>query len=275
MRRSAVRFRAPAQRNRKRRRRAAPGSDAANLGRLDYATYVESVRQDGARLADAARADLSTDIPTCPGWTMRHLVSHVAEVYEHKIACTALGKTPDPWPPEWPSDRDPAEWLADAHERLLEMFERSEPGTPSATWWPPDQTVGFWARRMAHETAVHRTDAELATGTPTPIDPDLAVDGVDEILRIMLAGDWSDEPDDAATGQRVAIATGGRTWRVELERESVTVAEEGGERDATLEGDPSDVVLWLWGRSPDERVKRTGDDQALRLLRSRLVLATQ
>jgi hypothetical protein len=98
---------------------------------------------------------------------------------------------------------------------------------------------------------------------------------VDEILRIMLAGDWSDEPDDAATGQLVAVATGGRTWRVELERESVTVAEEGGARDARLEGDPSDVVLWLWGRSPDERVTRTGDDQALRLLRSRLVLATQ
>jgi len=242
---------------------------------LDYATYVEHVREDGARLADAARADLATDIPTCPGWTMRDLVSHVAEVYEHKIACTTLGRAPEPWPPEWPADRDPVDWLADAYGRLLEMFERSEPGTPSATWWPPDQTVGFWARRMAHETAVHRTDAELATGTPTPIDSDLAVDGVDEILRIMLAGDWSDEPDDAATGQLVAVATGGRTWRVELERESVTVAEESGARDATLEGDPSDVVLWLWGRSPDERVTRTGDDQALRLLRSRLVLATQ
>jgi uncharacterized protein (TIGR03083 family) len=242
---------------------------------LDYATYVERVREDGARLADAARGNLLAEIPTCPGWSMRDLVSHVAEVYEHKIACTTLGRAPDPWPPEWPSDRDPVEWLGDAHGRLLEMFERSEPGTPSATWWPPDQTVGFWARRMAHETAVHRADAELATGPPTPIDPDLAVDGVDEILRVMLAGDWSDEPDDAATGQLVAIATSDRTWRVGLERESVTIAEGGGARDATLEGDPSDVVLWLWGRSPDERVTRTGDDQALRLLRSRLVLATQ
>jgi hypothetical protein len=107
------------------------------------------------------------------------------------------------------------------------------------------------------------------------VDAELAVDGVDEILVIMLAGDWSDEPDDAATGQRVAISTGGRTWLVTLEREAVTVAEEVGDSDATLSGDPSDALLWLWGRAPDERLTRSGDDDAIRLLRARLVLATQ
>jgi hypothetical protein len=128
---------------------------------------------------------------------------------------------------------------------------------------------------MAHETAVHRIDAELAIGAPTPVNSELAVDGVDEVLVIMLAGDWSDETDDAATGQRVAISTGGRTWRVTLERDKVSVAEDGGDTDATLGGDPSEVLLWLWGRSPDERVVRSGDQDTLRLLRSRLVLATQ
>jgi uncharacterized protein (TIGR03083 family) len=242
---------------------------------VDYTTYVEHVRQDGQRLAAAARENLSRAVPSCPGWTVSDLVSHVAEVYEHKIACTALGLAPDPWPPEWPADRDPIEWLGDAHRRLLEMFEASGPATPSATWWPPDQTVGFWARRMAHETAVHRIDGELATGTPTPVNAELAVDGVDEILVIMLAGDWSDEPDDAATGQLVAISAGGRTWRVTLERNSVSVDEDGGDADAALGGDPSNVLLWLWGRSPDERVTRSGDGGALHLLRARLVLATQ
>ncbi|MEX2405755.1 MAG: maleylpyruvate isomerase family mycothiol-dependent enzyme [Actinomycetota bacterium] len=242
---------------------------------MDYTTYVEHVRQDGQRLADSASGSLSNAVPSCPGWTVRDLVSHVAGVYEHKIACTELGCAPDPWPPEWPADRDPLEWLGDAHQRLLAMFASSSPSTPSATWWPPDQTVGFWARRMAQETAVHRIDGELAVGSPTPVDAELAVDGVDEILVIMLAGDWSDEPDDAATGQTVAISTGGRTWRVTLERESVSIAEEAGDTDATLGGDPSDVLLWLWGRSPDERLTRSGDEATIRLLRSRLVLATQ
>ena len=242
---------------------------------MDYATYVEHVRQDGERLAAVASGSLSNEVPSCPGWTASDLVSHVAEVYEHKIACTALGRSPDPWPPEWPADRAPLEWLGDAHRRLLEMFAASGPTTPSATWWPPDQTVGFWARRMAHETAVHRIDGELAIGSPTPVDAELAVDGVDEILVIMLAGDWSDEPDDAATGQRVAISTGGRTWHVTLEREAVSVTDDGGDVDATLAGDPSDVLLWLWGRAPDEAVTRSGDEDAIRLLRARLVLATQ
>ncbi len=242
---------------------------------MDYPTYVEHVRWDGRRLAAAATGSLSLDVPSCPRWTVRDLVSHVAQVYEHKITCTALGRAPDPWPPAWPADRDPIEWLGDAHERLLEMFERSGPTTPSATWWPPDQTVGFWARRMAHETAVHRIDAELAIGTPTPVDAELAVDGVDEILVIMLEGDWSEEPDDTATGQQVRISTGGRTWRVTLERESVRVADDGEAGDATLGGDPSDVLLWLWGRAPDEHVVRSGEGEALRVLRSRLALATQ
>ncbi len=242
---------------------------------MDYATYVEHVRRDGKRLAAAASGSLSRDVPSCPGWTVRDLVSHVAEVYEDKIARTALGRAPDPWPPEWPADRDPIEWLGDAHGRLLEMFDANGPTTPSATWWPPDQTVGFWARRMAHETAVHRTDAELAIGRPTPVNAELAVDGVDEILVIMLEGDWSDEPDDAATGQRVGISAGERTWCVTLEKEAVRVTEDLGAWDATLGGDPSDVLLWLWGRSPDDGVERSGDEGAFRVLRSRLVLATQ
>ena len=245
------------------------------LGWMEYATFVEHVRLDGRRLADAASGNLQRAVPSCPGWTVSTVVSHVAEVYEHKITCTALGRAPDPWPPEWPADRDPIEWLRDAHGRLLEMFAKSGPDTPSATWWPPDQTVGFWARRMAQETAVHRIDAELAIGTPTPVDAELAVDGVDEVLVMMLAGDWSDDPSDVATGQRVAISAGGRTWGVTLEKESVSVTEDAGAEDAALGGDPSDVLLWLWGRQSDERVTRAGDEDAIRLLRARLVLATQ
>jgi uncharacterized protein (TIGR03083 family) len=242
---------------------------------MEYPTFVEHVRRDGGRLASVAGPRLEDPVPSCPGWTVDDLVRHVAEVYEHKIACTLLGKAPEPWPPEWPTDRDPIEWFTDAHARLLEMFDRSEATTPSATWWPPDQTVGFWARRMAHETVVHRVDAELAANVQTPIDPGLGADGIDEILRRMLAGDWSEDADDAATGQRVVVSSAGHRWDVVLARDAVTIEDGPGESDALLEGDPSDVDLWLWGRVPDERVTRSGDLDAIRLLRSRLALATQ
>jgi uncharacterized protein (TIGR03083 family) len=243
---------------------------------MEYAGFVEHVRDDGRRLAAVADGRLSADVPSCPGWSVRDLVSHVAEVYEHKMACTLLGVAPDPWPPEWPSDRDPIDWLTDAHERLLEMFARSEPATLSATWWPPDQTVGFWARRMAHETAVHRVDAELAAQAITPIEAELALDGVDEILRLMLAGDWSEAPEEGATGQRVTVAAGSRAWTVTLGRESIeVVAVDPGTAEARLTGEPSDLDLWLWGRVPDDRLERSGDDAVIRSLRSRLALATQ
>ena len=75
------------------------------------------------------------------------------------------------------------------------------PGDHAATWWPPDQTVGFWLRRMAHETSIHRRDVESAVGAETPVAPDLAVDGIDEVLALMLAGDWSDEVVPEASGR--------------------------------------------------------------------------
>ena len=62
---------------------------------MDYTTHVEHVRQDGQRLTAAASGSLSIEVPSCPGWTVRDLVSHVAEVYEHKInlcRCTGYDK---------------------------------------------------------------------------------------------------------------------------------------------------------------------------------------
>ena len=244
------------------------------LATMEYGTFVEHVRADGERLVAVAANDPTAAIPSCPGWTMHDLVTHIARVYEHKIACTELGHEPDPWPPpEWPTDRDDLVWLADAHARLLAMFAAHGPTDPSATWWPSDQTVGFWARRMAQETAVHRVDAELAVGEPTPVDAALALDGIDEVLTIMLAGDWSEAP-DASTGQRVAIDAGDRRWVVTLEPTAVEVVAGAEDSDATIGGDPSDLLLWLWGRAADDRVSRTSDEDAA-LLRARLTLATQ
>jgi hypothetical protein len=128
---------------------------------------------------------------------------------------------------------------------------------------------------MAHETAVHRVDAEWATDVATPVDAELAADGIDEILVLMLAGDWSEDPDEAARGQRVSISADERSWTVTIDRGAVGVADGGGTGDASVEGHPSDVLLWLWGRAPDERVARSGEDEALRVLRERLVMATQ
>ena len=92
---------------------------------MEYATFVEHVRTDGSLLADAAEGDGTASVPSCPGWSVRDLVAHVAQVYEHKIQCTRLGHAPDPWPPEWPQADEPVPWFRDAHSRLLQMFDES------------------------------------------------------------------------------------------------------------------------------------------------------
>ncbi|MGB9378702.1 MAG: maleylpyruvate isomerase family mycothiol-dependent enzyme [Mycobacteriales bacterium] len=243
---------------------------------MEFDRFLALLRTDGERLAATAVADLDADVPPCPGWTVRDVLGHTAEVYEHKLACIELRVKPDPWPPQWPADRDPIEWYTDAHGRLLDVLTSIPPSTPAATWFPEDQTVGFWVRRMAQETAVHRVDVESAFGAQTPVDPELAVDGVDEVLTRMLDGDWSDEAvTTEGTGERIEVKAGAQRWLVTIKPGWVTVGKPDGESvDAQVSGAPSDVLLWLWGRVGDDAVDLGGDLAAAALLRERLAHST-
>jgi uncharacterized protein (TIGR03083 family) len=238
--------------------------------------YLELLATDGALLRAAAERDLSASVPSCPGWDVRDAVRHTAEVYEHKIACVALGGAkPDPWPPEWPPDSDSLAWFDDAHLRVLEMLRKTDPGAPSWTWWPDDQTAGFWLRRMVQETAVHRVDVELALGPTTPVDRELAVDGIDELLFLMFAGDWTGDEQPDLTGT-VAVATPEKTWTIRMVEDRVDVNDaDSANVAATVAAEPSPLLLWLYGRAPDDVVTVTGDTAHATRLRKRLAIATQ
>jgi uncharacterized protein (TIGR03083 family) len=250
--------------------------------RLPWDRYLELVESDTARLVSLARRNLDADVPTCPGWTIRDLVLHTAEVYQHKVACTRLGVMPEDWPPP-PPEGDPVDHLEACASELLAVLREYGPDAPSATWLPEDQTVGFWYRRMAHEAAVHRVDAEAAFEEITPVDADLAVDGVDEVLQLFLGGDWTNQPDDAwrgvspeaGEGRPTEVIAGDHSWRVTLYPDRIDVADGPGEAVATVGGAPSDVMLWLWRRQPNERVEIAGDTDAVTALHDRLLLATQ
>lgn len=254
---------------------------------MDRSRYLELLAADGRLLADQAGRDLAAPIPSCPGWTVRDVVEHTAEVYEHKIACILLGGTrPDPWPPPWPADRDVLGHFADAHTRLLDVLSTTDPAAPSWTWLAEDQTASFWVRRMAQETAVHRVDVESAFGQPTPVDAELARDGVEEVLLMMLAGDWSEDIQAGSSGT-IEVATDGRVWRVVLAPDRIGVerppvdgdgdraGDDEGRAAARVSGEPSDVLLWLWGRAPQSVLTVSGDRAVVARLRERLVLATQ
>jgi len=244
-------------------------------GWLPFDAYADLLRADATRLREVADRGLEAPVPSCPGWRVSDAVAHTAEVYLHKVACTRLQAAPDPWPPPEHAQREPLELFDEAFTELLAVFDEG-PDTPSHTWWPPDQSVGFWFRRMALETAVHRVDVELAHQVPTPVDPELAADGIDELLVMMIAGDdWAEHGTQEPVDATIAISSAGRNWTVQVAAELILVdRSDTGEAGAQVSGEPADVFLWLWGRSARSGLQVNGDEAAVQALRRRTAEAT-
>ncbi len=246
--------------------------------------YLEVLRQDVERMATAAAGDLTAPVPACPGWTVRNALLHTGMVYLHKVATMRASRAVE-YPPAPEPEGDLVPWFNDAARALLAELESRGPDAPSHTWWPGDRTVGFWYRRMAQETAVHRVDVESASGDPAPVPDDVAVDGVDEVLRRFLRL-WGSTVEESAGGdvdlsagadRPISVRTGGRAWRVVLhpDRVDADAAPVEGPADAVVTGEPSEVLLWLWGRRPTTAVRIAGDADLAGVLRARLALATE
>ncbi|ASW53329.1 maleylpyruvate isomerase N-terminal domain-containing protein [Plantactinospora sp. KBS50] len=188
---------------------------------MDRKRYLECLAADERRLRElAGGADLATPVPSCPDWTLADLVEHVALVYLHKVESMRHGR-PRRWPPA-DVEPEPLVLLDRGYRELAAEFAARPDDEASPTWYEPDQTVGFWVRRMAQETVVHRIDAELAVGAPiVEVPADLALDGVDEILLAFLGYAARSQPGSfadrlPAAEHRVLVTGGGRGWLVGL-----------------------------------------------------------
>jgi len=260
--------------------------------------HLECLAIDAGLLRDAAQRDLSAAVPTCPGWSAAKLVEHTAEVYLHKAECMRRNAFPHPWPPDL-SAEEPIALFDRAHDELAVQFASRDPSEKTVTWYEPDQTVRFWIRRMAQETVIHRVDAQLAASENVdPIPDDLAADGVDEVLVCFLAYATTGLPDTEEAlaalpeevrtavqrfravlkecdGRAVRVEADSRSWLVQFAGDHVVIGDAGADPEATVSGDPADVLLWLWGRVGDDAVKRDGDTALIAKLRELLVAATQ
>jgi uncharacterized protein (TIGR03083 family) len=240
---------------------------------------------DFDRMREVAGKDLSAPVPSCPGWLMADLVRHVGTVYLHKVQAMRQGRAPEPWPPAGLDTAEPLPLLDEAWAQLTAEFAGRPPAETTYTWYEPDQTIAFWARRMAQETVIHRIDAELALGsTARPVPADLAVDGVDEVLVVFLAyatGQWCEDfgPDLAGADDRpVLVTTGGSGWLVHASPAGVRVESGVGSGPvpaaATIRAEPEAMLRWLWGRG-GAGVAVEGDADLVARLRRLLVTATQ
>lgn len=250
---------------------------------MENQRLLECLDSDYRRLRELAGGDLTAKVPTCPEWTVADLASHVAMVYAHKAETLRRGEWPKPWPPE-KTGESPAELLERAYAELTAEFAARPPTEPALTWFTPEQHVGFWVRRMAQETVIHRIDAELAAGVASlPVADDLAVDGIDEILRCFLAFSTTEWPEDYGNslteldGRVVGVDVGTAAWLVQLAPGGVVVRDAdsvvGGlaEAAAIVRADPEAMLRWLWRRADVWIVSIDGDrdlaDRLHRLLR--------
>ena len=256
---------------------------AGTVSIVDHNVQLTQLKRDSAALsAVVTTADLTTAVPSCPGWSLSDLAYHVAAVYQHKIAAMRTGRRPDPWPPEplegWRLAPVP-EFLAQSSHELLAELSARDPAQACWTWYAEDQTVGFWARRMAQETAIHRWDAERTVGSAAPIDARVAADGIDELLVAFLSGDWSDDPQPGPAGFIDVVGAADR-WRVGLRPDVVTVlrspagSASSNPPDATISGSDEELLLALWGRRRPLPAA-VGDRSLVDGLRNRLALVSQ
>jgi uncharacterized protein (TIGR03083 family) len=231
---------------------------------MDRDEYIDALRWNATAAAQAARdTPMDTTVPSCPEWTLRDLVGHLGG--HHRWVAGNLDRPPDgdmfaerQLPPE---DAAMAEWLESGAEALATKLATTDPAKECWTWAPFDRTVGFWARRTAHETTMHRWDAQNAGGAADAIDSELAADGIDEYLWLLSFFPVRSFPDTGSVHLHSTDAPG--EWLVRFDADGMHVTREHAKGDVAARGPASDLVLALFGRKPTDTLEVFGDAQLL------------
>jgi uncharacterized protein (TIGR03083 family) len=246
---------------------------------LDHEWFCEAVSAEITRMAGTVSdiSDTTVVAETCPGWTVADVIRHTGGIHRWTTSIVASQATSRLAFPEvepgwladgWPSAAVLAKWLTDGLAPLLKSLRSAGPVTPVWTWGP-GRTSGWWARRVLHETVVHRADAELAVGVAVPvIDPVVAADGIDEFLFNLPSArrpykQLATLPTEASMHLHATDADG--EWLVRFTESGI--AWERGHSKATvaLRGPVASLLLFTYGRIPasDGQFSVFGDESVL------------
>lgn len=233
--------------------------------RLSPADLLAALDTEAIRLArEADRVLLSDPVPTCPGWTVRDLVTHVGGVHRWATDVVANGRVEN-------TDDDSSFFTAPTDEdRLLPWFVEGSSALIRTLRAAPDDLRAlvflknapaakeFWTRRQAHETTIHRVDAQAArlgrrpstaeAGIPTAT----AIDGLDELLNGFVTRRSSRLRTDEPFRSVVAATDAPVAWTVSVSAAPPVVVE-GADPSAhsRLTGTAAALYLGLWNRGDD------------------------
>jgi uncharacterized protein (TIGR03083 family) len=244
---------------------------------MDVATHIEALRTEGGHMARAVAAAAPDDrVQTCPEWTVRDLVHHTGGIHRWATGYVADARR-ERWDVDlidvvgsWPDDDDLVAWFDQGRAALVAALEAAPDDLDCWTFLRAPSPRAMWARRQAHETAVHRVDAELATGVSADIsafDPAFAADGVDELLTCFVPRPRSKLRADPPTSLGVTCSDTDATWLLTIGAEGVTTTPAAPLDDAAcvVRADAADLYLALWSRRPPEVLQAEGDGRVLEL----------
>ena len=243
---------------------------------MDVPGYIEQLRADGVRLADVASStDAAAQVPTCPDWRLRDLVRHVGGVHRWATGfVSGAGVQPPDGDLErlvggWPDDARLAPWFRDGHRALVEALTAAPADLETWTFLDAPTPLMFWGRRQAHETAIHRVDAESVAGDVTGFPPSFAADGVDELLLRFVGRPGRAIPVEAPRSMQVRAVDVARAWGVTFTPTGFEIQTDPADNQAELvvTAGASDLYTLLWNRRDATASELDGDPALLALWR--------
>jgi uncharacterized protein (TIGR03083 family) len=245
---------------------------------MEIDDYLEVLPVETQRFIDAIETTgFDVLVPTCPGWNVRDLTVHLggAHRWAHAVVsrratsgrdvAMTIGEESAP-----AGDDALVGWLSAGLDDLVAAVRETPPDTD---FWrfmrDAPNSVTFWARRQAHETAIHRVDADIAAGVASPAFPaGVAADGLDELL--VGFGGRMRNPIEPERRLFVDAVDAGRRWIVELGASGVSAraaasSDPAPDVDVTLAGSADGLYRLLWNRADaaGAGIAVSGDEAAL------------
>jgi uncharacterized protein (TIGR03083 family) len=237
--------------------------------------HVEALIEQHRLFGELVRtADTTVPVPTCPGWTVRQLLTHVGRgdrwaatiVRDRAEGPVDIRTVPDGKPPA--ETGAAVDWFAESPRLLIEAVTATGADVPVWTFTGP-QPAAWWIRRRLHETVVHRADLALALGVPYVVEPEVAADALSEWLALVAARPAAAGPSPLDPGVTLhlhatddGLGAAGE-WMVRGGERGSTWEHGHGKGTAAVRGSAADLLLAALRRieADDPRLQVLGDEK--------------